>query len=93
MSEQNFPPAFGILQIGSNEDGTPDAWWNAIANDGEFADELADECGTPDAPAHVVELIARDDAERMVRDAVAAERAKWAGAKDVMQQILMEEKT
>jgi hypothetical protein len=83
MSEQKLPPAFGVLRIDSREDGTPDAWWADIANDGEYADELVDEFGTPDAPAHVVELIPREDSERMAAEAVAAERGRCGCAIDV----------
>jgi hypothetical protein len=75
--KDKLPIAFGILRIdksateGEELDGR---WWDNIANDCEYADELADDCGTPECPAYVVELIAREEVDRLI----AAERERCA---------------
>ena len=81
MSEHKLPPAWGILRIDDDliaKAGETEAayWWDDICNDGEYAQEKADDCGTPESPAYVVELIDREQVARLIAEAVTAERER-----------------
>jgi hypothetical protein len=81
MSEQKLPPAWAVFTgIGF----LTDIWRTEQAAASRAADLVSDcpENGCDASAVRVVELIPREDAERMVADAVAAERERCGRAID-----------
>jgi hypothetical protein len=83
MAEPEYPRAWGVLI----QDELGYSGWDAISDDQDIAEEMAEEI----RGASVVELIPRPTVDRLIAEAVAAERERCAGIAEFWRYELSEE--
>lgn len=72
MSEQKLPPVWGVWLEKNQE-------YHSLHSTNEGAGRIDQSSGILGIVSRVVELIPREEADRMISDAIAAERERCAG--------------